>query len=285
MLSALSPLIRQTLLSQPPTITSSLRSCIRQFASSCSRLQQPVLPPRNPNVRDPSLTWDNLVGQTVVATVKRTPRTPEEIWQEKSTKAKWNLKDDPPANAYSGRSVKVHGGNVAEAYARLHSILQRNKVRAQLRRAERHEKKGEKRRRLRSERWRRQFAHEVRLKSIHYLGEPANIASWTSKQTQSIRGSFIMRADWEVFTARITWITRRGVFDDYTSRVVWVFASPLLAKLEVFNGPRMAAINFACSDGQYCIVLQMTNVPQYHRWSVLYTGGIPPDADRPLVYA
>lgn len=51
---------------------------------------------------------------------------------------------------------------MGDAYLRLNQILSRNKVKAQLRRAERHEKKGEKRRRLSSERWRRQFAHEVR---------------------------------------------------------------------------------------------------------------------------
>jgi small subunit ribosomal protein MRP21 len=50
---------------------------------------------------------------------------------------------------------------VADAYQRLHNILQRNKVKRQLKLAERHEKKGEKRRRLSSERWRKQFAHEA----------------------------------------------------------------------------------------------------------------------------
>lgn len=38
-----------------------------------------------------------------------------------------------------------------------------NNVVKELRMAERHEKKGDKRRRLRSERWRRRFAHEVSL--------------------------------------------------------------------------------------------------------------------------
>lgn len=57
--------------------------------------------------------------------------------------------------------MKINAGKLAEGYRVLDTILGRNKVRAQLRRAERHEKKGVKRRRLRSERWRKQFANEV----------------------------------------------------------------------------------------------------------------------------
>ncbi|KAF5381002.1 hypothetical protein D9615_003931 [Tricholomella constricta] len=162
MLATISPFIRKTLLSQQPTIYSAFRSQIRQIASSSSCAQRPSL--SQGRTTPPEETWNNLIGKTVVASGKQEALTPEEIWREKSAKAKWTLERDPPASAYSGRSVKVLGGNVADAYARLHSILQRNKVRAQLRRAERHEKKGEKRRRLESERWRRQFAHEVRKK-------------------------------------------------------------------------------------------------------------------------
>jgi hypothetical protein len=63
----------------------------------------------------------------------------------------------------SGRSVSVHSGKVAEAIRSLDGILGRNRFRYQLRLQERHEKRGEKLRRLRSERWRKQFAAEVRL--------------------------------------------------------------------------------------------------------------------------
>lgn len=59
--------------------------------------------------------------------------------------------------------MKVINGNVADAYRRLDSILARNRVKYELRLAERHEKKGAKRRRLKSERWRIRFADEVRL--------------------------------------------------------------------------------------------------------------------------
>lgn len=60
-----------------------------------------------------------------------------------------------------GRSVKVYAGNVADAYNRLDKILKRNRVKRTLKLTERHEKKGVKRRRLKSERWRRRFANEV----------------------------------------------------------------------------------------------------------------------------
>jgi ribosomal protein S21 len=64
----------------------------------------------------------------------------------------------------TGRSVAVTGRDtVANAYRKLSSVISRNNVRKELRMGERHEKKGPKRRRLSSERWRRRFAHEVRL--------------------------------------------------------------------------------------------------------------------------
>ena len=53
-------------------------------------------------------------------------------------------------------------GDVGSALAKLKNILAVNAVRVTNIRDERHEKKGEKRNRLRSLRWRRRFAHEVR---------------------------------------------------------------------------------------------------------------------------
>ncbi|KAI9509360.1 hypothetical protein F5148DRAFT_978358, partial [Russula earlei] len=64
----------------------------------------------------------------------------------------------------SGRSIEVRNGDVADALNRLQYALRRNRVLPELRLAARHEKKGYKRRRLNSERWRRRFAHEVRKK-------------------------------------------------------------------------------------------------------------------------
>ena len=52
-------------------------------------------------------------------------------------------------------------GDVGLAYNKLQAILKHNNLRRELRQAERHEKKGVKRRRLRSERWKRKFADEV----------------------------------------------------------------------------------------------------------------------------
>lgn len=62
-----------------------------------------------------------------------------------------------------GRRVPVNNGRIADAVRRLDTIIARNRVKAELRRGERHEKPGVKRRRLKSERWRRVFAHEVCL--------------------------------------------------------------------------------------------------------------------------
>jgi len=55
----------------------------------------------------------------------------------------------------------VRNGNVADALNKLQYSLQRNRVASELRLTARHEKKGYKRRRLSSQRWRRRFAHEV----------------------------------------------------------------------------------------------------------------------------
>ena len=55
-------------------------------------------------------------------------------------------------------------GDLQSALVRLKGILTVNAVRASHVRDERHEKKGEKRNRLKSLRWRRRFAHEVRPK-------------------------------------------------------------------------------------------------------------------------
>ncbi|RDB21063.1 hypothetical protein Hypma_011581 [Hypsizygus marmoreus] len=159
MLAAISPFLRKSLLQRPP-ICSIIRSHIRHYADAPS-----VPAPKsklNPLIRPSDRTWDGLMAQIPMSTLPQL--SVDEIWQAKSQQAKIDLSVRPPANPYSGRSVKVFGGDVGDAYRRLHGILQRNKVRAQLRRAERHEKKGEKRRRLSSERWRRQFAHEVRKK-------------------------------------------------------------------------------------------------------------------------
>ncbi|KAF7793006.1 hypothetical protein EIP86_004111 [Pleurotus ostreatoroseus] len=87
----------------------------------------------------------------------------EEIWAERETKFVATL--PMPPGPYAGRTVSVPANDgFLAAVSRLNRILAENRVRAELNRARRHEKTGVKRRRLRSERWRRKFAHEVRLK-------------------------------------------------------------------------------------------------------------------------
>ncbi|KAJ4469456.1 hypothetical protein C8J55DRAFT_564529 [Lentinula edodes] len=90
--------------------------------------------------------------------------TPAEIWAENSHVTRMSIAEAGLVNnnPYIGRSANVKDGDLADALRRLDMILARNKVRKQLKLAERHEKKGPKRRRLESERWRRLFAHEVR---------------------------------------------------------------------------------------------------------------------------
>lgn len=109
--------------------------------------------------------------------------TMDAMWKEQSKNALSEAERQPPAHAYSGesasliillpsssifwagRSVRVHPGRVGEAIRNLDLTLARNRVRYYLRLQQRHEKRGEKLRRLKSERWRKQFANEVRLVS------------------------------------------------------------------------------------------------------------------------
>ncbi|KAG6866895.1 hypothetical protein C0991_003810 [Blastosporella zonata] len=152
MFGAITSLMRSTLPPRcRPAVSFAYRSHIRHFTSRPPRVEA---------------TWTGVVDNSP-APVRQTLEgvlTAEDIWKNKSVEAIRRANEKPPANAYAGRSVNVKGANVGEAFGRLQAILSRNKVQAQLRRAERHEKKGVKRRRLSSERWRKQFAHEVRRK-------------------------------------------------------------------------------------------------------------------------
>lgn len=66
----------------------------------------------------------------------------------------------------------VKEGDVNESYKQLQRRLKGNNVRKELLQTVRHEKKGVKRRRLTSERWRRRFAEEVRSNSWHGACSP-----------------------------------------------------------------------------------------------------------------
>jgi len=87
-------------------------------------------------------------------------RNPEEIWQERSNK----LEPNPPLNNYAGRSVLVRTDNISGALKSLSRRLKANNVYQTWKYQMRHEKKGVKRRRLKSQRWRRRFADEIRKK-------------------------------------------------------------------------------------------------------------------------
>ncbi|KAF8486491.1 hypothetical protein JB92DRAFT_1534416 [Gautieria morchelliformis] len=83
--------------------------------------------------------------------------TPADRWEQLATRRA----DQLPPSVHEGRTVLVRPSEgVGQAYYKLQGILRANNVRTELRLAERHEKKGTKRRRLRSERWRRKFADE-----------------------------------------------------------------------------------------------------------------------------
>ncbi|KAH7107499.1 hypothetical protein BKA62DRAFT_649697 [Auriculariales sp. MPI-PUGE-AT-0066] len=92
----------------------------------------------------------------------KTAKTPDQRWAEMSNQAVEQAAQPP--TAYSGRSVLVQPGGFVNSYANLRSTIAVNRVIFELRLAQRHEKKGYKRRRLASQRWRRVFASEVRKK-------------------------------------------------------------------------------------------------------------------------
>jgi len=103
---------------------------------------------------------NDIYGKVVDVNPKGPPMSPEERWSMLSR----SRISTPPKGPYAGRSFEVKDGNVADALNKLQYTLRRNRVSSELRLGARHEKKGYKRRRLSSERWRRRFAHEVRKK-------------------------------------------------------------------------------------------------------------------------
>ncbi|KAI0670477.1 hypothetical protein C8Q78DRAFT_1079439 [Trametes maxima] len=109
-----------------------------------------------------SSEWNFLLATAHHSIVAEKAASPEVIWSNREEAQVKRLQR--PNDAYSGRSVPVIGNEVTVALSKLRGILQVNAVRATNVRDERHEKKGEKRNRLKSLRWRRRFAHEVRKK-------------------------------------------------------------------------------------------------------------------------
>ncbi|TFK80928.1 hypothetical protein K466DRAFT_667427 [Polyporus arcularius HHB13444] len=135
----------------------------RSVSTGSSFASAPNWIDRNNKLGSKTGTWDHILGITNIEDARKTRKqTPETIWD---TWEKQKVAQLPrPHTPYSGRSVSVEKGDVHSALVKLKGILTINAVRYTHVRDERHEKKGEKRNRLKSQRWRRRFAHEVRKK-------------------------------------------------------------------------------------------------------------------------
>ncbi|EPT05983.1 hypothetical protein FOMPIDRAFT_1110647 [Fomitopsis schrenkii] len=99
---------------------------------------------------------------TTRSAMEQITKSPEELWQ--SREGTLVAKLPKPQGPYDGRSAWVHQGDVASAFARINRTIMTNRIVPELRQHARHERAGAKRNRLTSERWRRRFAHEVRMK-------------------------------------------------------------------------------------------------------------------------
>jgi len=128
--------------------------------------------PHHPPEMRKDVTWNLLADYSHKRVAPK--RTPEEIWRDRSSR----LEANPPLSIYSGsllscprvfalsnrflgRSVVVKSDNLTGAIKSLTNRLKANKVLQTWKYQMRHEKKGVKRRRLESQRWRRRFADEV----------------------------------------------------------------------------------------------------------------------------
>ena len=124
-----------------------------------------------PSNRRPNITWGELTDTLHKADHSK-PVTPEQIWnlssQSRIASIQKLQKEREHAGMYWGRSFPSINGNPISSYARVMTTLRENKIRKELRLAERFEKPTDKRRRLKSERHRRRFAEMV-SKSPHVL--------------------------------------------------------------------------------------------------------------------
>lgn len=147
-------------------LSSTARGVFSQRSNLPARMLSNVRHP--PALLDRTKNQDRIWTAAIMDTIHRTagtvqkksPPTPDELWAERSRSATFN----PPADPYTGRRISVNGDQLGEAFRRLQTRLRRNRLIQEVSRQRRHEKKGVKRRRLSSERWRRMFANEVRKK-------------------------------------------------------------------------------------------------------------------------
>ncbi|KAJ7774651.1 hypothetical protein DFH07DRAFT_106957 [Mycena maculata] len=125
-------------------------------------------PDGNSTRSDTEGTWDNQVADHIVGS---NHESAADRWRQMSRNLVPNLQRRPPADAYTGRSVRVKGTNFSEAVRNFEKILSYNQVRRTVFATERHEKKGVKRRRIKSQQWRKHFAQQVRnnVKLVHKI--------------------------------------------------------------------------------------------------------------------
>ncbi|KAG9318458.1 hypothetical protein JVU11DRAFT_549 [Chiua virens] len=85
-------------------------------------------------------------------------KSPATMWADKSNHSKL----PPPPDTWTGRRLTVRNGDLNSAFQLLNSRIRNNNVAKEIALTVRHEKKGDKRARLRSERWRKRFADAAR---------------------------------------------------------------------------------------------------------------------------
>ncbi|KAL1743954.1 hypothetical protein HDZ31DRAFT_83061 [Schizophyllum fasciatum] len=90
----------------------------------------------------------------------------EEAWEAMSRSIVPELERQKPAGKYKGRTVRVPNNDLADAFRQLRHTLARNRVPQTFHYQKRHERKGDRRRRLRSLNWRKAFKNEVRKRVL-----------------------------------------------------------------------------------------------------------------------
>ncbi|EIN07417.1 hypothetical protein PUNSTDRAFT_144901 [Punctularia strigosozonata HHB-11173 SS5] len=109
----------------------------------------------------PTPNWTEMFSG-VVDKINKKQLTPEERWQKSHDRDVPML--PPVADPWAGRTILVREGKLDYALSMLQKQLSANKVPQTSYYQRRHEQAGERRRRLKREKWRRMFAHEVREK-------------------------------------------------------------------------------------------------------------------------
>jgi small subunit ribosomal protein MRP21 len=141
-----------------------VRPCARSFSPAFRALRflsDATTKPSYRSITTPKTVFDI---QDSFPVFEQATLTMDQKWAQFDADARNALERNPPPTPFTGRTVNVQNGDVGQAYNRLRSILARNSILREANMAERHEKRGVKRRRLASQRWRRVFANEVRKK-------------------------------------------------------------------------------------------------------------------------